>query len=168
MHFGHDNIWGPYDLRTKMFDPGDTRIPNVQLKEWVFELDRPVTIRQVSERIDVENLTRWFLSVLFCGTGGCAPATGAVLRQLQADRELVLDQLGHGPELPGLECRFPSTYCSSPSCRVADWGRVLGPTGTPRPLALSSLLADDEEYREYFQARACTDAESPDHPRLFG
>ena len=29
VHFGHDNIWGPYDLRTKMFDPGDTRIPNV-------------------------------------------------------------------------------------------------------------------------------------------
>ena len=38
------------------------------LWDWLEGLPRPLTAQTVSERIDVDNLTRWFLSVLFCAT----------------------------------------------------------------------------------------------------
>ena len=150
VHFGHDNIWGPYDLRTKMFDPGDTRIPNAQLTEWVFELDRPVTIRQVSERIDVENLTRWFLSVLFCGTGDAVQLPGQFYDSskqtanwfwINWDMDQSFQDWSVDPFYVLLESKLPGGGLGERP--RADWD--------PRPLALSSLLADDEEYREYFK-----------------
>ena len=150
VHFGHDNIWGPYDLRTKMFDPWDTRIPNVQLTEWVLELDRPVTIRQVSERIDVENLTRWFLSVLFCGTGDAVQLPGQFYDSskqtanwfwINWDMDQSFQDWSVDPFYVLLESELPGGGLGERP--RADWD--------PRPLALSRLLADDEEYREYFK-----------------
>ena len=39
-----------------------------RLWDWVDHLERPVTMATIAQRIDVENLTRWFLSAVFCGT----------------------------------------------------------------------------------------------------
>ena len=66
-------------------------------------LGRPLTVRQVSERIDVENLTRWFLSVLFCATEDAFQIPGPFYDSSKTDRELVLDQLGYGSKLSAVE-----------------------------------------------------------------
>ena len=39
-----------------------------QLWAWVEDLEPPVTMTTIARRINVDNLTRWFLSALFCGT----------------------------------------------------------------------------------------------------
>jgi hypothetical protein len=55
-HFGHTQISADPEAMD-------------DLRRWIRELGRPLTMSSVGERIDVENMTNWFLSVLFCGTG---------------------------------------------------------------------------------------------------
>ena len=145
VHFGHDGILGPFDPGTKV-DAEDVRIPMDQLGRWLERLGRPLTVRQVSERIDVENLTRWFLSVLFCATEDAFQIPGPFYDSSKQTANWFwinwdMDQSFRQWNLNSLD-RILIAMETSPRVRAS---------GDVRPSVLAGLLADDEEYRESFK-----------------
>ena len=146
VHFGHDQILGPFDPRAKV-DTEDVRIPMKQLGRWVRDLGRPLTMRQVSERIDVENLTRWFLSVLFCATDDAYQLPGPFYDSSKPAANWFwinwdIDQSFRRWDIDLLDVLREHV----------NWGPWVRASGDVRPSVLTSLLTDDEEYREYFKS----------------
>jgi hypothetical protein len=115
-----------------------------ELWQWV-SATRPVRMADVAERVDLDNLTRWFLSVAFCVTRDPYQGPGQFLdptreragwfwvnwdmdrsfRVWDADSyNFLLEQVGGPPR-----------------------GRNLS---EPRPALLTRLLTDDPAYREFF------------------
>ena len=63
VHFGHDRFT-------------DILAPMEELWEWIQAQGRPLTMERIGERIDVPNMTKWFLSVVFCATGDAFQGPG--------------------------------------------------------------------------------------------
>lgn len=107
---------------------------------------RPLRMADVAQRVDLENLTRWFLAVAFCVTRDTYQSPGQF-------RDLTRD--------PGW---FWVNWDMDISFRVwnADnYAFQLLPIGgprpgrnpaEPRPTLLTALLTDDPDYRAYFAA----------------
>jgi hypothetical protein len=137
-HYGHDD----FAAGRQDFD---------ELWRWL-QNNQPWTMETVGQAIDVENLTRWFLSVLFCATEDAFQ--GAQLRDnrdpasrwfwinwdmdhsfmdhnLRADEPWQHDTFRTTLESPGWDAR----------------GRRLS---EPRGAVLTALLGQDENYRRYF------------------
>ncbi|HEY8550041.1 MAG TPA: CotH kinase family protein [Vicinamibacterales bacterium] len=134
-HFGHDQF--------RFEDAGE------DLYHWV-RANRPVTMRKLTGYVDVENLTSWFLAVLFCGTEDQFQAPSQVYDQIRnrwfwiawdMDQSFLFSR-GVGVERNS----FDSTL---------DRGRVhRGRRRTEvRGTILADLLHEDPEYRSYFQRR---------------
>ena len=86
--FGHEN-----------FDRADER----RRRRWMRQVTtRPsVTQAELSTWLDVESLSRWFVSIVFCATTD--PFQAVMFRDGDPTRgTVVLGQLGHGPQLHGL------------------------------------------------------------------
>ena len=131
-HWGYDDILLSQDEMNKLWD-------------WVMGI-RPLTMKKVSEQIDIDNLTRWFLAVAFCATRDAYQGPGQFLDQTrhkggwfwvnwdmdQSFRDWNLDSYQYLLERVGEERR----------------GRN---RAEPRAVVLTHLIAEDAEYRAYFK-----------------
>ena len=77
--FGHDNF---FLADTKGAREDSVKLGNeeelAELSSWPMEAEAPLTMAQVEEKVDLDNLTNWFISILFSGTTD--PYQGAVAR----------------------------------------------------------------------------------------
>jgi hypothetical protein len=107
---------------------------------------QPMRMREVSKLVDIDNLTRWFIAIIFCGTNDAFQGPGQFM-----DR--------HRSPAPW----FWVAWDMDESFRVVDhdtFDRLLESRTSlrgrrrnePRPRILTGLLRDDPEYREYFKA----------------
>ena len=131
-HWGYDDILLSQDEMDKLWG-------------WVMEI-RPLTMKKVSEQINIDNLTRWFLAVAFCATRDAYQGPGQFLDQTrqtggwfwvnwdmdQSFRDWNLDSYQYLLERVGEQRR----------------GRN---RAEPRAMVLTHLIAEDAEYRTYFK-----------------
>jgi hypothetical protein len=107
---------------------------------------RPMRMREVSQLVDLDNLTRWFIAVIFCATGDAFQGPGQFYDP------------GRRPA-PW----FWVAWDMDESFRLVDhdtFEKILESPrelrgrrrSEPRPRILTGLLTDDAEYREYFKA----------------
>lgn len=123
---------------------------SVRLREWA-STTRPFTMSTASSKVDLENLTRWVISILFCGTTDIWQ--GTLARDRRAPRERwfwVAWDLDHS---------FMDLYRRAPvPWEINTFSSLLG-----KPDARSRILGrllKDPEYRDYF---AQTVAEALNH-----
>ena len=90
-HFGYDDVLLSQQEMNKLWD-------------WVLNT-RPLTMKTVSQHVNIDNLTRWFLAVAVLCDARCVSGTRTISGPDERDRRLVLGQLGHGSEFPKLGSR---------------------------------------------------------------
>ena len=73
-----------------------------ELYEWI-GAQTPLTMEKVAEQIDVDNLTRWFLAVLFLATEDPFQGPGQFRDETKSARRVVLRDLRPRHELPSVE-----------------------------------------------------------------
>lgn len=122
------------------------------LRQWL-QRRTPWTLESVSEVVDVENLTRWFLAVLFCATED--PFQGAQLRDnrdpdgrwswISWDMDHSFMDFNGQVEAPWEHDTFRTVFA-----RAAEAQRERWPTEV-RSTLLTTLVAEDEGYRRYFK-----------------
>jgi hypothetical protein len=143
--FGHDRF---LFLRTKS-DPGaGGRDPDLEdeyeaFRAWARRVDP--TMQAVAERVDLENLTRWLLSILFCGTTDAYQGP------------LLLDRTERGARWFWINWDMDHSFMSAtgpgavPAWEEDILAMVLeGPVRDPRAALLRRLLRHDAAYRAYF------------------
>ena len=116
------------------------------LYKWVRRLDRPLAMAQVSERVDVENMTRWFLSVLFCATGDAFQGPG----QFRDDTKPTSNWFWVNWDMDG-SFRGWNVDMFYSILEQPDQRRRGRRHSEPRSRLLTILLEEDEGYREYFK-----------------
>lgn len=115
------------------------------LWDWV-RTTRPLTMKAVSERVNLDNLTRWFFAVAFCATRDAYQGPGQFLDQTK-DRggwfwvNWDMDQSFRNWNLDSYQYLLE---------RVAEGRRGRNPA-EPRSVILTNLLAEDAAYREFFK-----------------
>ena len=131
-HWGYDEILLSQDEMNKLWD-------------WVMAT-QSLSMKKVSEQINIDNLTRWFLAVAFCATRDAYQGPGQFLDQTrqtggwfwvnwdmdQSFRDWNLDSYQYLLERVGEQRR----------------GRN---RAEPRAMVLTQLIAEDAEYRAYFK-----------------
>ena len=123
-----------------------------ELRAWVGQ-NEPLDMQTIGKRIDIDNLTRWFLAVLFCGTEDAFQ--GAQLLNLNDpdgrwfwinwDMDHSFMDYNQQAIVPWEHDTFHTTLE-----RMAEAPQGWR-TSEVRSLVLTTLLAEDEEYREYFK-----------------
>ena len=115
------------------------------LFEWV-RSTRPLTMANVSERVNIDNLTRWFVAVAFSATRDAYQGPGQFLDQTKTtagwfwvnwDMDQSFRDWNHDTYQYLLE-------------RVAE-GRRGRNRAEPRALILTQLIAEDPQYRDYLK-----------------
>lgn len=107
---------------------------------------RPLRMREVGRLVDLDNITRWFIAVVFCATGDPYQGPGQYLDRVRETAPWFwvtwdLDQSFREPELDSFGYLLE---------RIGE--RRRGRRGSePRSYILTTLLAEDEEYRDYFK-----------------
>jgi formylglycine-generating enzyme required for sulfatase activity len=131
-HFGYDDVLLSREEMDKLF-------------EWVRET-QPLTMQNVSEHVNLENLTRWFLAVAFCATRDAYQGPGQFLDQTKRsggwfwvnwDMDQSFRDWNHDSFQYLLE-------------RIGEQRRGRNPS-EPRAVILSELIANDAGYREYLK-----------------
>ena len=137
-HFGHSDF---------LHDVPDYQ----ELSGWLGRQD-PLTLARVAQEIDMSNLTRWLLSVLFLGTTDAMQGPG----QFRDARDPEGRWFWINWDMDG---SFSRRY-GEPPWEFDTFQDVLDRAGAPRrlrrrseprPELLTTLLAEDEAYREYFK-----------------
>jgi hypothetical protein len=106
---------------------------------------RPLRMRRVARLVDIDNLTRWFIAVVFCATGDAYQGPAQFRDPMRPSAQWFwvswdMDQSFRKPEhntFAALLSRGGRRRARRPS--------------DPRPRLLTALLDEDEEYREYFK-----------------
>jgi hypothetical protein len=107
---------------------------------------QPMQMREVSKLVDIDNLTRWFIAVIFCGTHDAFQGPGQFMDPYRRpapwfwvawDMDESFRILDH------------DTFDKILESATSQRGRR---RNEPRPRILTGLLKDDPEYREYFKA----------------
>lgn len=122
------------------------------LSAWVNRLDE-IRMDRVAERVDVENLTRWFLAVLFCGTEDAFQGAQLLDRSDPEGRWFWINwDMDHSFMDYNLRAAVPWEHDT--------FETTLERLGEPaqgwrdsevRSRLLTTLLAEDAAYREYFK-----------------
>jgi CotH kinase protein len=108
---------------------------------------KPMRMREVSQLVDIENLTRWFIAVIFCGTHDAFQGPGQFMDPYRKpapwfwvawDMDESFRILDH------------DTFDQILESKTSRRGRR---DNEPRPRILTGLLKGDPEYREYFKAQ---------------
>jgi len=106
---------------------------------------QPMRMREVSKLVDIDNLTRWFIAVIFCGTHDAFQGPGQFMDPYRRpapwfwvawDMDESFRLLDH------------DTFDKILESATSQRGRR---PNEPRPRILTGLLNDDPEYREYFK-----------------
>jgi formylglycine-generating enzyme required for sulfatase activity len=148
--------WGPFVL-TERFDErffaahfgyDDILLSQQEMNGlwgWV-RVTRPLTMKKVSEHVNIDNLTRWFLAAAFCATRDAYQGPGQFLDETKPsggwfwvnwDMDQSFRDWNHDSYQYLLE-------------RIAEQRRGRNPA-EPRSVILSQLIADDPAYREYLK-----------------
>ena len=106
----------------------------------------PLRMRTIAPLVDIENLTRWFIAMEFCGTLDAYQGPGQFYLPGRRPAPWFwvtwdMDQSFRNQDLDNFEALL-----EQPGARR---GRR---ANEPRPRILTTLLRDDPEYREYFKA----------------
>ena len=106
----------------------------------------PLRMRTLSPLLDIENLTRWFIAVVFCATEDAYQGPG----QYRDPSREAAQWFWVNWDMDG-SFRNPTqdTFAALLS-RIGEARRARRPSDV-RPLILTTLLAEDPEYREYFK-----------------
>ena len=131
-HFGYDDVLLSQDEMNKLWD-------------WVLRT-RPLTMKTVSQHVNIDNLTRWFLAVLFCATRDAYQGPGQFLDQRKETGGWFwvnwdMDQSFRSWDLDSYQYLLE---------RVGEGRRGRNPA-EPRSVILTHLIAEDAEFREYFK-----------------
>jgi formylglycine-generating enzyme required for sulfatase activity len=130
-HLGHDDIVANQEEMDKLW-------------EWVLN-SRPITMKVVSQHVDVDNLARWFLAVTFCATRDAYQGPGQFRDRTKHvgewfwvnwDMDQSFRDWNHDTYQYLLE-------------RIAE-GRRGRNRAEPRALIMTHLIAEDPEFRRYF------------------
>jgi hypothetical protein len=123
----------------------------LELTSWL-DAQPSLTVDAVSRRVDLENLTRWFLAVLFCATEDVFQAPGQFFDPSRPtggwfwvvwDLDQSFMDLKVVTREPWLRDTFYTVLDSEPN-RGSN-------RGEPRAAILSRLWKEDPRYREYFK-----------------
>ena len=107
---------------------------------------KPFTMRDVNAVVDLDNLTSWALTVLFCGTTD-------ILTQSPVARDLT-DPASRWFWLTwDLDHSFMDLYQAAPQPWLLDSYRTLLGNREGRSRILTRLLQNDPDYRRYFAGR---------------
>ena len=121
---------------------------SILLRHWSVNTE-PFTMAAASTRVDLENLTRWVISILFCGTTDIWQ--GTLARDLRSPREewfWIAWDMDHS---------FMDLYQrASVPWEIDTFSSLLGKPDA-RSRILGRLLEQDPKYREYF-VQTVTDA----------
>jgi hypothetical protein len=138
-HYGHA------DFATTNRDFDDLRL-------WL-EQHRPWTLETISRVIDADNLTRWFLSILFCATED--PLQGPQLKDnrdhdgrwfwINWDMDHSFMDLNRQVETPWQHDTFRVVFERTGEARRGRWDWEI------RSMLLTTLVAEDEGYRQFFK-----------------
>ena len=117
-----------------------------ELRAWIDELPRPLTRDAVASRVDVENLTRWFLSALFCATRDAFQGPGQFRDDTRRAAEWFwinwdMDSSFRSPNIDSFRLLL-----NQPGER--ERGRR---PSEPRAVLVTDLLAGDPQYVAYFK-----------------
>jgi formylglycine-generating enzyme required for sulfatase activity len=154
--FLNGEYWGPFVL-TERFDErffaahfgyDDILLSQVEMNklwDWV-RRTRPLTMKNVSQHVDIDNLTRWFLAVAICATRDAYQGPGQFLDRTKQSGGWFwvnwdMDQSFRNWDLDSYQYLLE---------RVAEERRGRNPA-EPRSVILSQLIANDPEYREYLK-----------------
>jgi formylglycine-generating enzyme required for sulfatase activity len=134
-HFGYEDVLLSQEEMNKLFD-------------WMVR-NRPLTMKSVSEQVNIDNLTRWFLAVLFCATRDPYQGPGQYLDQTKQTGGWFwvnwdMDQSFRSWNLDSYQYILE---------RVGE-GRRGRNRAEPRAFLLTHLIAEDPEYRDYFKRTA--------------
>jgi hypothetical protein len=116
-----------------------------KLWEWVRHT-RPLTMKAVSQHVDVDNLTRWFFAVAFCATRDAYQGPGQFLDETKNTGGWFwvnwdMDQSFRDWNLDSYQYLLE---------RVAEGRRGRNPA-EPRSVILTQLIAEDPEYRDFLK-----------------
>ena len=130
-HWGHGSV----RVEQEKFDELWTKV----------SATRPLTMAGVSEEVDLENLTRWFIAVAFAGTRDAYQGPGQFENRTRERAEWFwinwdMDQSFRNWDLDSYQYLLE---------RINE-GRKGRNRAEPRPTLLTNLIAEDPAYREYF------------------
>jgi hypothetical protein len=112
-----------------------------RLLRWARELS-PLTMARVNEFVDLENLTRWTLSILFCGTTDVWQGYAARDRRAPGGRWFWINW--------DMDHSFMDLYQRAPVPWEIDTYRTLLGEQDGRSVLVTRLLESDPAYRTYF------------------
>jgi formylglycine-generating enzyme required for sulfatase activity len=114
------------------------------LADWV-RSTRPLTVKNVSEHVDLENLTRWFVAVAFCATRDAYQGPGQLL---DATRKPGWFWVNWDMDQSFRDWNHDTfQYLLN---RVGEGRRGRNPA-EPRAIILTNLIAEDAVYRDYLK-----------------
>ena len=131
-HWGYDDILLSQEEMNKLW-------------EWV-RTTRPLTMANVSQHVNIDNITRWFLSVAFTATRDAYQGPGQFLDRTKTSGGWFwvnwdMDQSFRNWNLDSYQYLLE---------RVDEERRGRNPA-EPRSVILSELIADDPQYRDYLK-----------------
>jgi formylglycine-generating enzyme required for sulfatase activity len=131
-HWDHDNVLLSQEKMNELWD-------------WV-RTTRPLKMDNVSQHVNVDNMTRWLLAVAFCATRDAYQGPGQFLDETKKAGGWFwvnwdMDQSFRDWNLDSYQYLLE---------RVAEGRRGRNPA-EPRSVLLTHLLAEDPAYREYFK-----------------
>jgi len=131
-HWGYDDILLSQEEMNKLY-------------QWVLHT-RPLTMENVSQHVNIDNLTRWFVAVAFSATRDAYQGPGQFLDRTKATGGWFwvnwdMDQSFRDWNLDSYQYLLE---------RIDEQRRGRNPA-EPRPRILTQLIADDPEYRQYLK-----------------
>jgi len=131
-HWGYDDILLSQEEMNKLW-------------EWV-RTTRPLTMANVSQHVNIDNVTRWFLAVAFTATRDAYQGPGQFLDRTKTSGSWFwvnwdMDQSFRDWNLDSYQYLLE---------RVAEGRRGRNPA-EPRSVILSELIAEDPQYRDYLK-----------------
>jgi formylglycine-generating enzyme required for sulfatase activity len=131
-HWGYDDILLSQDEMDKLW-------------EWV-RTTRPLTMSNVSQHVNIDNVTRWFVAVAFTATRDAYQGPGQFLDRTKSAGGWFwvnwdMDQSFRDWNLDSYQYLLE---------RVAEGRRGRNPA-EPRSVILSKLIAEDPQYRDYLK-----------------
>lgn len=121
---------------------GDETANMEALLQWARSV-KPMTIETASHTVDLDNLTRWALSILFCGTTDIWQGPALRDQRLADSRWFWINW--------DMDHSFMDLYRrASRAWEIDTYGSLLGKMSQPRSHILTRLLDEDPAYRERF------------------
>lgn len=146
-HFGHDDFFmadtRAEDLKSNVIQGADAEWKRLQ--GWADRQRSPLHMQSVAQAIDIENLTNWFVGVLYLGTTDAFQGVVARDRRQADGRWFWINW--------DMDHSFRDWYARAERPWEMDTLRALGAEDDPRIVIFNRLRSESPEYRAFFLAR---------------